>query len=310
MKKILSLILLAALLTLALVSCAQDPTKVTVGVLNGPTGMGMAKLMADKAESEQYAFETYSDPTVGITDFASGKLNMLCLPTNTAAAQFAKKADYLTVIAINTLGSLYLVTDEENKVSSVSELNGKTVYTSVATSTTKPIVEYLLNANGVDAEIIVEKDHDTLIAKVKQGLCPIAVLPEPKVTAGFMTTPEYKPCLNLSAEWDKVSDTPLAMGCIVVRNDFLKAHEGAVKRFLNDYKASVDFIANPDNKDASAQLIVSAGILPNAKVAGGALANLEGSIVYIDGSQMKSTLIAFYNAIGQALPEEQFYYEK
>ncbi len=309
MKKIVSLLLLIAVMTLAFVSCAQDGTKITVGVMNGPTGMGMAKLMSDKTESEEYGFESYSDPTVGISDLASGKLNMLCLPTNTAATLSIKQNDYLSVIAINTLGSLYLVTDEANRVNSFEELDGKTIYTSVASSTTKPIVEYLLQKYEISAEIVVEKDHDTLVTKVKKGDCPIAVLPEPKVTAGFMTTPEYKACLNLSEEWDKVSDTPLAMGCIVVRNDFLSEHPNAVKRFLKDYKESVKFISDESNKEVSAQLIVDAGILPNVKVASGALSNLIDSIVYIDGSEMKQTLEEFYRAIGQTLPSDEFYYD-
>ncbi len=309
MKKIIALVLLLALSLAALISCAQDSTKITVGVMNGPTGMGMAKLMSDKKDSPEYGFESYSDPTVGIADLASGKLNMLCLPTNTAATLATKQADYLSVIAINTAGSLYVVTDEANKVSSFEELDGKTIYTSVAASTTKPIVEYLLEKYEITANIVVEKDHDTLVTKVKSGECPIAVLPEPKVTAGFMNTPEYKSCLNLSAEWDKVSDTPLAMGCIVVKNDFLKEHPLAVKRFLGDYEDSVKFISNAQNKDTSAQLIVDAGILPNVNVAKGALGNLIDSIVFIDGNDMKNTLIAFYEAIGQALPPEEFYYD-
>ena len=38
-----------------------------------------------------------------------------------------------------------------------SELDGKTIYTSVAASTTKPIVEYLLDKYEITAEIVVEK---------------------------------------------------------------------------------------------------------------------------------------------------------
>ena len=312
MKKILSLVLLMALTLTLLASCAPtDNTKITVGVMNGPTGMGMAKLMSDSgSDSELYAFETYSDPTVGVADLTSGKLNMLCLPTNTAATLATKKSDLLSVIAINTLGSLYLVTDEKNAVASFEELDGKTIYTSVAGSTTKPIVEYLLKKNNISANIVVEKDHDTLIAKVKSGGAPIAVLPEPKVTAGFMGSADYKVRLNLSTEWSKVSDTALTMGCIVVRNDFLADHKGAVDRFLNDYKASVDFIADEKNLEESASLIVSAGILPKLPVAKGALNNLKGSIVFIEGEEMELALREFYKAINQEVPNDGFFYEK
>ena len=41
-----------------------------------------------------------------------------------------------------------------------------------------------------------------------------------------------------------------------------------------------------------------------------ALKNLGTSIAYIDGDDMKAALINFYNAIGVALPDASFYYEK
>ena len=310
MKKILSIIILAAVALTLLASCAPtDDTKINIGVMNGPTGMGMAKLMSD-ADASLYGFKTFADPTVGIAELTSGSLDMLCLPTNTAATLATKNSDFITVIAVNTLGSLYLVTDEANAVTDIKQLAGKTIYTSVANSTTKPIVEYLLTQNGITANIVVEKDHDSLIALVKAGQAPIAVLPEPKVTAGFMNDTNYKVRLNLSEEWSKVSDTDLTMGCIVVRNDFLESHKGAVDRFLNDYKASIEYIADENNFEGSAALIVSAGILPKLPVAKGALNNLYGSIVYVDGAEMKLALKGFYTAIGQASPGDEFFYEK
>ena len=116
--------------------------------------------------------------------------------------------------------------------------------------------------------------------------------------------------LNISQEWDKVSDTPLAMGCIVVKNSFLAEHKSVVDSFLNDYKDSIEYINNKDNFESAVDMIVKAGITPKEALAKSALANLYGSIVYIDGDDMKTTLVGFYNAIGQALPKDDFYYEK
>ena len=46
-----------------------------------------------------------------------------------------------------------------------------------------------------------------------------------------------------------------------------------------------------------------------------AIGNLGSAIAYLDGSEMKTALIAFYNAIGTTviggkLPDEEFYYSK
>ena len=315
MKKIISAtlalaILLATLLTFT--SCGKSE-KINVGVMNGPTGMGMAKLINDAGkDSELYGFHPYADPQVATADLANGTLDMLCLPTNTAANLSIKEEDFITVIAINTLGSLYLLTDADTKIESIDELEGATIYTSVKNSTTRPILEYVLESAGVNATINDDTyaDHDSLTAAIKDNEVAIAVLPEPKATAAIINNGTYSIDLNISEEWDKISDEPLAMGCIVVRNDFLEDNKSEVDAFLAEYKKSIEYINDKANLESSVQMIVGAGIIPKAPVAKKALGNLYGSIVYIDGADMKSALKKFYTAIGNNQPSDEFYYEK
>jgi hypothetical protein len=98
------------------------------------------------------------------------------------------------------------------------------------------------------------------------------------------------------------------MGCIIVKNTFLSENKASVDAFLQEYKSSIEYIADPANHDVAAQMIVSAGILPKLPVANSALTNLYGSIVYIDGTEMRSALEGFYTAIGYKLPADSFYY--
>ena len=307
MKKIIALVLTLTLLICSLASCKKEK-EINIGVMSGPTGMGMAKLMNDEGgEDGKYGFEVYSDPSIGTADLTSGKLDMLCLPTN-AAANLYTKTKNVSVIAINTLGSLYLLSDNETPITSIKDLEGKTIHSSVATSTTKPIIDFILKENGVTAEIVIEKDHDALVEKITNKTVSIAVLPEPKVTATLMSNKDYAVRLNLSEEWSKVSDEPLTMGCIVVRNDFLNEHKDAVDTFLDEYENSVKYVGNKENLESAAQMIVDATVLPKLPVAKGALNNLYGSIVYIDGDEMKVALEAFYTAIGMSKPDSTFYY--
>lgn len=313
MKKLLSTLLLFATIATLLVSCnAPDArAKTRIGVMAGPTGMGMAKLMNDAGDnSELYEFEIYSAPTDATADLASGKLDMLCLPTNTAATLANKQSDYISVIAINTLGSLYLMTDSNTEIKSIKDLEGETIYASVPSSTTGPIINYLLEANGVNATVEFEPDHDALVKRVVDGTASIVVLPEPKVTAALVKNSAYSIDLNLTEEWELVSDTPLTMGCIVVRNEFLKENKTTVDAFLDDYKASIEFINDKKNLESASEMIFNAGIIPALPVAKKSLNNLYGSIAYIDGADMKAALKGFYAAIGLTSPSDAFYYEK
>lgn len=156
-------------------------------------------------------------------------------------------------------------------------------------------------------------DHDYVRTLIETGKIDVAILPEPKATAAINSAKkngfEYSIKLNLSTEWDKVSDSPLSMGCIAVNNSFLSENESEVLAFLAEYKSSIEYIGAPTNFDSSSQMIVSSGVIPALPVAKSALNNLYGSIVYQDGEQMKNTLLGFYDAIGNAKPDnDSFYY--
>ena len=129
--------------------------KLTVGVMNGPTGMGMAKLMTDNAEGGRYEFVMYNSPQNAIMDLKSGTLDLACLPSN-AVANSANKGMPFSVAAINTLGSLYVVVKEGVTVNSINDLVGKTVYYGEPTSTTLPIFAYILKQNEIKVKNLDE----------------------------------------------------------------------------------------------------------------------------------------------------------
>ena len=120
--------------------------------------------------------------------------------------------------------------------------------------------------------------------------------------------------LDLTAEWNKVSDTELVQGCIVVRRAFAEEHPEAVAEFLQKYEESILYITDEKNADSAAKMIVDAGILPNENIAKSALPRCN--IFFKDGAEMKTTLSAFLSvlhgydptAIGGALPGDDFYY--
>lgn len=129
--------------------------KLVIGVMNGPTGMGMAKLINDVKDNANYEFRMYTTPETAIVDLKSGELDLACLPTN-AVANASNKGMPISVAAINTLGSLYVVVKEGITIKSVNDLIGKTVYYGVPTSTTEPIFRYILTQNGIEVNILDE----------------------------------------------------------------------------------------------------------------------------------------------------------
>ena len=324
MKKLLASLLLISLTIFSIASCAgeekpQETTQIRVGYMSGPTGMGMAKLIHDnggKDGNDKYSFKSYENTSLATADLLAGNIDIICIPTSDAAKNQSETA----VLAINTLNTLFLLTDENTEIKSFSELDGKTVYT-CKNGTPKMILEYLLDAANVNAtvatsingtEILTPKD---LGAKIVSGEIDIAVVPEPIVTSSTLErkaankTP-YSIDINLDKVWKTVSNTELTMGCIVTSKEFLEANKTTVNLFLDEYKASIEYISSTENIDTAAEYIVESGVMAKAPAAKSALTNLSGAIAYIDGAEMKNALVGFYTAMGIAQPDADFYYEK
>ena len=327
MKRIVSLLIVLSTLLMALISCggSEHTTKLKIGYMTGPTGMGMAKLINDNGGTEgndKYAFQNYvNNTTNAMADLVAGNVDIVSVPTNLAATFYNKKKN-IVVLAVNCLNSLYVVTDKDNTVENLADLNGKTIYT-CKNGTPKAILEYVLQANGVNAtvsttfegtEIAEPKDVGSLVTT---GKLPIAVMPEPLITSSLLTIQKngnadikYTVDIDLGEYWDAKCDTPVTMGCIVAKADFVRDNKAAVDAFLSEYKASIEYVANSENLNSAADYIVNAKIMDAKPAASKALSNLGDSIAYLDGSSMKSALDAFYTKVNITAPDDSFYYAK
>lgn len=325
MKKLIALLLLLTLSTLLLVSCKPqtnptDDTQIKIGYLAGPTGIGMAKMINDHGESDKYAFNKYTAPDKAIADLNAGNIDVACVSTE-IAAKFYNNGSNLQVLAINCLNSVCLLTNDNVSLSSINDLDGKTIYTCMQ-GTPKLILKALLDAYGINATIEHTIGEDTInspdqIAPVIVKNKADIILAPIHVAENAMANPnaKHKVALDINALWEAKFDTPIAMGCIVARKDFVDAHPAVIEAFLTEYKSSMEYMANIENVNTAAEYIINSTILPNLEPAKKALVQLSEGLKYIDGDEMKTTLVNTYNIfgltlIGGKLPDENFYYEK
>ncbi len=324
MKKILTLLLAVLMLSTLLVSCAkQSPETIRIYSLNGTTGFGMAKMMNDAKndESGKYTFTVKSDASDVTAALIAGDVDIAALPTNAAATVYNKTNGEVKILAVNTLGCLYLLTKDGVTVNSFADLAGKTVYVPAQNPTF--IFTDLCKKNGLTpgTDITIDSTSYAQAANLRDALAAgqvdVAVLPEPMVTIATASAKQngitLKNALDLTAEWNKVNaEGSLVQGCVVVRTAFLEQYPEAVKSFLAEYKASIEFLTA--NTAEAAQMIADNGIFANATVAEKAIPKCN--VCYLDGDAMKSAMETYLTAlsnikiesIGGKLPEADFYY--
>lgn len=320
MKRILSIVLVLAM-ALMLFACGkvqeEEPVTVRMAALKGPTGMGISKLMADNDEGKtknKYEFTIAAAPTEVSAAVIGEKVDFAAMPVNLASVLINKGAD-ISLVAVNTLGVLYVL-ENGNEITDISSLRGKTIYSTGAGATPQYVLEYVLKKNGIDPEkdVTIEylSEHAELASKLAAGEVSIGVLPEPNVTSALLNkTGDLRIALDITEEWDKVSTSKLAQGCIVVSNKFKTEHPEAYKAAVSELAASVEYVTS--DADGASALIEKYGIIPKAALAKKALPNCN--ICFITGEEavkcMKDMLGVLFEAnpssVGGKLPSDSFY---
>lgn len=316
MKQIVAMITAAVMLfsLAAFAACSkkQDDTEIRIAALKGPTGMGMVKL-ADKQNYPNYTVSIEASPDALNPRIISGEVDVAAVPVNLASVLYNKLDGDISVLAVSTLGVLYVV-EAGSEVNSVADLAGKTVYATGQGATPEYILNYLLDKNGVAGSVEVNYvgEHAALATMLADGSAEIGMLPEPNVTSTLAGNDNLRIALNLTEEWNKVCSTELVQGVVIARKSFVNEHPEAIEQFLREYEKSSAFVN--ENIDEAAKLIVDAGILGNVEIAKKAIPNCN--ISFSKGEAMhkavEGMLTVLFEAnpksIGGKLPDKDFYY--
>ena len=302
---------------------------VHLGLLSGPTGMGAAKMLADNDEAyAQVEAGTYeggtllryevtlgSDPANDIVPrLTNGELDIAAIPTNLAATLYNRTDGGIKLLALNTLGVLHIL-ENGDTVNSLADLEGRTLYATGQGSNPEYVLNYLLEANGLDPAADVDIQwlaSEELTARMASGDIDLCMLPVPAATTVMMQNSDVRDAIDLNDAWtESGAQGTFTMGCLVARTEWLEDNSELVPGILEEYAASIDY-ANSNPEEAAA-LIERYDIVPKAAVAQAAIP--QANMVCITGEDMKG--IADYyqvlfdadpTSIGGAIPGEDFYY--
>lgn len=292
---------------------------VRVMALKGPTAMGMVQLMDAAEGGDSYEFALAASPDEVTPKLVQGEIDIAAVPANLSSVLYNNTDGQIQVLAVNTLGVLYIV-ENGDSIHSVSDLAGKTIYASGKGSTPEYALNHILSANGIDPQkdVTVEwkAEHSECVAAISSKEGGIAMLPQPFVTTAQMKNENIRTALDLTQEWEALqkdgeASGAMITGVVVVRSDFAAGHPEAVASFLDAYQESVAYV-NANTQEASA-LIEKYDIVP-AAVAAKALPYCN--ITFIEGKEMKEKLSGYLEvlfnqnpkAVGGALPAEDFYF--
>lgn len=290
--------------------------KIRVAAMNGPTGMGMARL-ADQVRNDMLPYEcdvTFSgSPDDVRAGLLSGELDIAAVPVNMAAALYNKTGGEILTLAANTLGVLYIV-EKGDTVQSMADLAGKKILAAGQGSTPEYVINYLLEKNGLTGSVEVEyvSEHAEAVTQMAAGNADLILVPEPFVTTALSKVEGARVALDLTQEWAKVSDADMVMGCLVVSKAFAEADPQALRHFMTQYAVSADYCTS--HPAEAAVFIEEFGIMGSAALAEKAIPNCN--IVCVTGREMvdmvTGMLAVLFDAdpksVGGSLPGEEMFW--
>ena len=283
---------------------------IRLGLLNGPTGMGAAKLLSDSDAGEtvnHYEYAIGSDPSTDIVPkLNNGELDIAAVPTNLAATLY-NKAGSIRLLALNTLGVLHIL-ENGDTVHSMADLAGKTIYSINQGTNTEYVLNYLLEESGLTPgeDVTIEwKTSEEVTALMASGGIDLCMLPVPAATSVMMQNADVRDAIDLNDVWQEVGAAgTFTMGCVVARSDFVEEHPEAVD-------ASIAYVN--EHPEEAAALVEQYGIVPKAAVAKAAIP--QANMVCLTGDELKG-ISDYYEvlyaadptSIGGAIPDDNFYY--
>ena len=290
--------------------------KIRVAAMNGPTGMGMARL-ADQVRNDMLPYEcdvTFSgSPDDVRAGLLSGELDIAAVPVNMAAALYNKTGGEILTLAANTLGVLYIV-EKGDTVQSMADLAGKKILAAGQGSTPEYVINYLLEKNGLTDSVEVEyvSEHAEAVTQMAAGSADLILVPEPFVTTALSKVEGARVALDLTQEWAKVSDADMVMGCLVVSKAFAEADPQALRHFMTQYAVSADYCTS--HPAEAAVFIEEFGIMGSAAQVEKAIPNCN--IVCVTGREMvdmvTGMLAVLFDAdpksVGGSLPGEEMFW--
>lgn len=324
MKKKIAVFLMISLLISALAGCSgaaadtQTEKTVRLGGLKGPTSMGMVKLLEDAEQGiseNTYAFTMAGSADELTAGIMKGDLDILAVPVNLASVLYQKSAGEIRLLAVNTLGILYIVEKGGQTVTDMKDLKGKTIYATGKGSTPEYTLFYLLNQNGIDPEtdvtVLWKNEPTEIVAAMGLEETALAMIPQPYATVAQTQIPDLRVALDLTQQWQKANGAGQCLTAgLIVRADFAQKNPDAVKTFLKEYAASAAYVN--ENPAEAAVLIEKQGIV-KAAIAQKAIP--QCNIVCITGNEMKDAAAGYLGvlyaqnpaSVGGKLPGEDFY---
>ncbi|MDR2659325.1 MAG: ABC transporter substrate-binding protein [Spirochaetaceae bacterium] len=308
---------LCAAAVLGFASAKQEPSRLTIYSLKGPSGVGMIKLFETppNISNTQVNMEALASSDLMAARFIAGEAKVGILPPN-VAAKIAASGKPVQVAAVTGLGMLSLLSGDP-AVKTIDDLKGKTITVAGQGAAPDYVFRKILVAHNLNPDLDVKLDYSLAYPEIAQSLIAgrinLALIPEPFATMARQGNENLAQVSDIQAEWEKAGGQEnYPITTLVIDARFGKENPAAVETIMTAVKNSIDWVtANPAE---AGDLVEKYGLGIKASVAAASIP--RSNYTFIDANTARPALTSLYktllefapDSIGGHLPADDFYY--
>lgn len=299
---------------------AKEPKIINFYYPDGLPALTVAKLAKENpnmGENITVNYEMQETPDLLASKIIKGEADIAIVPSNLAVQAFNKDIPY-RLVGTSTWGSLYLISTED--IETLEDLKGKEIYSFAKGLTPDIVLRYVFSESGIDPDKDLEINYLNSAAEVApaflSGKTNLALVSEPLATNIMMKKEETKTIIGLNEQWSNIMESKngYPQSSLIIKSDLIVDEKEFVEKFLQAYEVSSIWAAEyPDELGDYAQDL-GIGVKKEAIIKGQDRMNIK--FVGIKDCReeyetyFKAILDFAPKAIGEKLPDEEFYFDR
>lgn len=230
----------------------------------------------------------------------AGEYDIVIAPLNLGAQLYSKEQSKYVLNSVIALGNTYIVSNKNVKLDSIQDLQGKTILAYSQGGTPDIVLQYVLNANNVQATIEYQPSITEVVPFFMQGQYDYILAAEPVITNLKVKKNKELNVLNLQ----DYTDNTIMQAAVFVNPNSQK--QESIKAVIEKIEANIKQMN--ENPQAYANSIISKDVYFSdlgADIIATSLPN--ANLSFLDAKNNKSKIEAYLTMIGYQLPNEGFY---
>jgi NitT/TauT family transport system substrate-binding protein len=321
-QRIIFLVFIMVVFVLTACRKKSENSAITVGALNGPSGLSLVKIMHENSLSVHKNAEDYiikNDPELIKAMMIREDLDLALIPFTMAALLYNNNFPY-QLVGVPVWGSLFLV-GSDSSITSIEDLKGKTVHTLPRNMTPDIVFRQILSKSDIDPDTDLDLKYTfptpiELASALEANRIQLGVVPEPMVSRILKRNPGLSVIFDFTQRWDEIynQNPPLAQTALMVRKSWAKHNPDLLKKWCEKYSNAIKW-TNTHTEEAGL-LAVEYNIARDEGVVSRAIPRCRMNFKY--GFEKKEELMNYLSLlykinskiVGNRIPDEDFFYSK